>query len=56
MDYKKLAQEILEKVGGSENVSQVTHCATRLRFVLKDTGKADTDGLKTTARSHRCCK
>lgn len=48
MDYKKLATEILDKIGGSENVSQVTHCATRLRFVLKDTGKADTEGLKQT--------
>lgn len=49
MDYKKLASDILTKVGGKENVSQVTHCATRLRFVLKDTAKADTEGLKNTA-------
>lgn len=48
MDYKQLANDILKKVGGKENVSQVTHCATRLRFVLKDTAKADTDGLKHT--------
>lgn len=48
MDYKQLAQNILEKVGGKENISQLTHCATRLRFVLKDINLADTDSLKQT--------
>jgi PTS system beta-glucosides-specific IIC component len=47
-DYKKLAGVILEKVGGKENVSLVTHCATRLRFNLKDEKKADTAALKKT--------
>ena len=35
-DYKKTATEVLEKIGGEENISTVTHCVTRLRFVLKD--------------------
>ena len=48
MDYKQLAQTILEKIGGKENISGVTHCATRLRFTLGDEGKADTEGLKST--------
>ena len=48
MDYKKLAEEILQNVGGSANVSGLTHCATRLRFNLKDEGKAKTDVLKKT--------
>lgn len=48
MDYKKLAEEILQHVGGRENVSGLTHCATRLRFNLKDEGKADTKVLKQT--------
>ena len=39
--YEKLAQDIVEKVGGSENVSTLTHCMTRLRFALNDTNKAD---------------
>lgn len=46
MNYKELAATILEKVGGQENVLQVGHCATRLRFNLKDTKKADTESLK----------
>ena len=48
MDYKALAAKILENVGGQENVNRVVHCATRLRFTLKDTGKTKTDVLKKT--------
>lgn len=36
MDYSVVAKNILEKVGGEQNVVSVTHCMTRLRFVLKD--------------------
>ena len=46
MDYQKLAQEILEKVGGKSNVNSLTHCATRLRFVLNDNGKANAEDIK----------
>ena len=46
MDYKKLAEEILQNVGGTGNISGLTHCATRLRFNLKDESKAKTDVLK----------
>ena len=48
MDYKKLAEQILKLVGGKENVSGLVHCATRLRFNLKDESKAQTDALKKT--------
>ncbi|MGL4106685.1 beta-glucoside-specific PTS transporter subunit IIABC [Clostridium sp. LP20] len=48
MNYENLAKSILEKVGGEKNVSNVTHCATRLRFNLKDVSKAKTDSLKKT--------
>ncbi|MFB3164921.1 beta-glucoside-specific PTS transporter subunit IIABC [Neobacillus sp. 179-J 1A1 HS] len=46
MKYEQLAKDILANVGGKENVSSVVHCITRLRFKLKDEGKANTDVLK----------
>lgn len=46
MDFKTLAADILSNVGGKENVSGVVHCATRLRFRLKDESKANTDAVK----------
>ena len=46
MDYNKTARAILEKVGGPQNVQNVTHCITRLRFTLADTSKADTPAVK----------
>ena len=45
MSYNELAKEIIELVGGKENVSSVSHCITRLRFHLKDEGKANTEAL-----------
>ncbi|MCF4007705.1 beta-glucoside-specific PTS transporter subunit IIABC [Corynebacterium uropygiale] len=36
-DYPKLASQILEIVGGEQNIHNATHCATRLRLVLKET-------------------
>lgn len=41
MDYRKTAQEILDKVGGSKNIASAAHCATRLRLVIADNSKAD---------------
>lgn len=45
MDYKELSKDIIKNVGGAENVFSLTHCATRLRFNLKDDSKADTEVL-----------
>ena len=36
-----IAEEIIEKIGGKENITVLTHCATRLRFKLADYDKAD---------------
>ncbi|AYW47810.1 hypothetical protein C7K38_05245 [Tetragenococcus osmophilus] len=47
--YNKLAKEIIEHVGGENNVEQLQHCVTRLRFYLKDESKADTAYLKNLA-------
>lgn len=49
MSDQELGIKILELVGGKENVASLTHCATRLRFNLKDQEKAQTDTLKSTA-------
>lgn len=46
MDYKKMAQEILAGVGGKDNVAMLTHCATRLRFNLVDSEKADSKAIE----------
>jgi len=57
MDYSKTAAGVLKGVGGEENVQSLVHCATRLRFVLKDDAKADqaairaTPGVITTAQA-----
>ena len=45
-DYSKCASQILEQVGGAKNVSSVTHCMTRLRFVLKDESVVDDAKVK----------
>ena len=34
-DYKAVAQQIIEVVGGPENIISVAHCATRLRLIVK---------------------
>lgn len=41
VDFKQDAKQLLEDIGGPENISAVTHCATRMRFVLNDPSKAD---------------
>lgn len=41
MDYQKSALDIVDAVGGADNVAKVVHCATRLRFNLLDDGKVD---------------
>lgn len=46
MDYKELASFIIEAVGGEENVVSLTHCATRLRFALKDDSIPDEKKIK----------
>lgn len=47
-NYDQLAKTIIQDVGGKDNVNSVIHCATRLRFKLKDEKKADDDALKDT--------
>lgn len=44
--FEKDAREMLEAIGGKENIAAVTHCATRMRFVLNDNSKADVKRLE----------
>lgn len=46
MDYKKVAQQVLECVGGRENLVSAAHCATRLRMVIADNGKCSKEKLE----------
>lgn len=46
MKFKEIATQVLEHIGGEENVSHVTHCVTRLRFNLKDNSKVSIEKLK----------
>ncbi|MGG4403409.1 beta-glucoside-specific PTS transporter subunit IIABC [Paenibacillus amylolyticus] len=48
MDKQQLSKDILKLVGGEENIDQVTHCMTRLRFNLNDNNLADRTTLKNT--------
>ncbi|WP_034538000.1 PTS system trehalose-specific EIIBC component [Carnobacterium inhibens] len=45
-DYKQDAKQLLEDVGGPNNISAVSHCATRMRFVLNDPAKADSKKIE----------
>lgn len=46
MDYRKVAEEIYEKVGKKENLVSAAHCATRLRLVLADNEKCDAKAVE----------
>lgn len=44
--YAQDAEELLRLVGGRENIAAVSHCVTRMRFVLTDTSKADVEAIE----------
>ncbi|MGQ8883440.1 PTS transporter subunit EIIC [Bacillus paralicheniformis] len=46
MNYEKLARQIIQEVGGTENINSVIHCVTRLRFKLKDQSLTKTEVIK----------
>ncbi|MDO4473757.1 MAG: sucrose-specific PTS transporter subunit IIBC [Eubacteriales bacterium] len=46
MDYKKSAAEIIEIIGGKENIVSAAHCATRLRMVIADNSKVNNEALE----------
>lgn len=46
MDYKGIAKQIYENIGGTENIISAAHCATRLRLVIGDNGKCAKEALE----------
>lgn len=45
-ELQKIAEDVLNAVGGKDNVWNVTHCMTRLRFNLKDEGIPNQEEIK----------
>lgn len=46
-NYAAVSRSIVDAIGGADNIASVTHCMTRLRFVLKDNSAADIAKLKS---------
>ena len=44
--HTQLVTKILEEIGGKENITNVTHCITRLRFIVKDESIISDDSMK----------
>lgn len=50
MDYENIAKQILQHIGGKENVVTVIHCMTRLRFTLKNEAVANDEAVKSIGK------
>ncbi|PFA20058.1 PTS trehalose transporter subunit IIBC [Bacillus cereus] len=48
-NYRQTAEEVLQYIGGKENIEQAAHCVTRLRIALKDESKIDNDKLQAVS-------
>ncbi|MED1129139.1 beta-glucoside-specific PTS transporter subunit IIABC [Bacillus paralicheniformis] len=48
MNYTQTARDVLQHVGGKENIAHLEHCSTRLRFTLIDQNKANVPALEKT--------
>lgn len=46
MDSHKVASELIELSGGTSNIKNVTHCSTRLRFIIKDKSAVEVEAIK----------
>ena len=44
--YTQDARQLLNLIGGKENIAAVAHCVTRMRFVLTDPSKADVEAIE----------
>ena len=46
MNFPKIAEQVIEKLGGKNNIATAAHCATRLRILLNDESKVDKEGIE----------
>ena len=46
MNFPKIAEQVIEKLGGKNNIATAAHCATRLRIVLNDESKVNKEGIE----------
>ena len=46
MNFPKIAEQVIEKLGGKNNIATAAHCATRLRIVFNDESKVDKEGIE----------
>ena len=53
MNADKLAERIVKEVGGKNNIKEMFHCVTRLRFYLKDRSVVDEERIKKDRKSTR---
>lgn len=62
MDYKHAAQQVLDCIGGKDNILSAAHCATRLRLVIADNAKVNkqelenAEGAKGVLRHRASCR
>ena len=54
IDYGKTARELVQELGGDGNITNVAHCSTRLRFILKD--ETIVDAAKAVSYTHLALK
>lgn len=48
MSYSNIAKDIVQHLGGHDNISSMAHCATRLRVIVKDDTKVNKDAIENT--------
>ena len=53
-DFRKMTEEILAQVGGTENIRKVSHCFTRLRLDVREQEKCNLEGLKSVGGVKGC--
>lgn len=51
--YEEIAKEVVEAVGGKENIASFAHCATRLRIMVNDESKIDKERVDEIEKSKR---